>query len=73
MEHQISVHRDLLTVFIIFLPNVEEGLQANSLYMRSFKHLVNIVNGTVKSRVVGRTKDYLALDLAAHCCVVRSA
>jgi predicted PP-loop superfamily ATPase len=57
LEHHVSVHRDLLTVFILLLPNIEEGLQTDSLNMRSFKHSVNIVDDTIKSRVASRIQN----------------
>lgn len=56
LEHHVSVHRDLPTVLVLLLPNIQEGLQTDNLNMRSFKHSVNIVDDTVKTRVVSRTK-----------------
>jgi hypothetical protein len=73
LEHHVSVHRDLPTVFVLFLPNIKEGLQTDSLNMRSFKHSVNIVDDTVKARVVSRAQNLFALYFATRCSVVRPA
>lgn len=55
------------------LPDVEEGLDAQGLKVRTFETSVNIVDDAEEPRLIGWTQDEFSFDLATSGCLVRFA
>lgn len=70
LEHHVSVEGYGVSFFVVLLPDVHEGLQADSLDVWALEEFVDVADDAVEARVIGLVQHYFPFDLSTGCGVV---
>lgn len=64
LEHHVSVESNGVSLFVVLLPDVQEGLQADGFDVWALEGSVDVADDAVEARVVTLVEHYFPFDLS---------